>query len=116
MYLYLQESLLQALHGISDKALPVAGGVLWNAHLLPARRAGVHLDLKTSSYKKLSKLLQVGLKRNATPFFRCCLISMLSPPVLQTCMTYHTPLCMCRGHGGCFLCQSWISTDTPMQL
>ncbi len=56
-----QESLLQALHGLTDKQLPVPGGVLWNAHVLPARRAGLHLDLKASSHKKLSKLLQVRI-------------------------------------------------------
>jgi hypothetical protein len=54
-----QEALLQALHGVNDKTLPLPGGVLWNAHLLPGRRAGSHLDLKASSHKKLSKLLQV---------------------------------------------------------
>lgn len=53
--------MLQALHGLTDKQLPVPGGVLWNAHVLPARRAGVHLDLKASSHKKLSKLLQVRI-------------------------------------------------------
>jgi hypothetical protein len=54
-----QEALLQALHSIKDGQLPLAGGQLWNSFLLPGRRAGTHLDLKASSHKKLSKLLQV---------------------------------------------------------
>lgn len=47
---------------MKDKELPVTGGVLWNSFLLPGRRAGTHLDLKASSHKKLSKLLQVKFK------------------------------------------------------
>jgi hypothetical protein len=54
-----QEALLQALHSVKDGQLPLAGGQLWNSFLLPGRRAGTHLDLKASSHKKLSKLLQV---------------------------------------------------------
>ena len=54
-----QEALLQALHSVKDGQLPLASGQLWNSFLLPGRRAGSHLDLKTSSHKKLSKLLQV---------------------------------------------------------
>ena len=54
-----QEALLQALHSVKDGQLPLAGRQLWNTFLLPGRRAGTHLDLKASSYKKLSKLLQV---------------------------------------------------------
>ena len=53
-----QEALLQALHSVKDGQLPLAGGQLWNSFLLPGRRAGTHLDLKASSHKKLSKLLQ----------------------------------------------------------
>jgi translation initiation factor 2D len=45
---------------VRDGQLPLAGGKLWNTFLLPGRRAGTHLDLKASSHKKLSKLLQVA--------------------------------------------------------
>ena len=50
---------MQALAtSVRDKALPLAGAALWSGHVLPARRAGTVLDLKASSHKKLSKLLQ----------------------------------------------------------
>jgi hypothetical protein len=55
-----QETLLQSLvTTLKDKALPLVGGSVWNAHMLPARRIGVVLNLKASTHKKLPKLLQV---------------------------------------------------------
>ena len=57
----MQASLLQALHRtVKDGVLPQPASSLWSSHILPARRADWTLDLKTSSYKKISKLLQVG--------------------------------------------------------
>lgn len=54
-----QEALLQALATtVRDGALPVAGAALWAGHVLPGRRAGTTLDLRASSHRKLSKLLQ----------------------------------------------------------
>lgn len=55
----LEETLLQSLvTTLKDKALPLVGGSVWNAHMLPARRIGVVLNLKASTHKKLPKLLQ----------------------------------------------------------
>mmetsp|Transcript_15257 Transcript_15257/g.46101 ORF Transcript_15257/g.46101 Transcript_15257/m.46101 type:complete len:494 (+) Transcript_15257:1164-2645(+) len=55
----LQETLLQALAtSVKDKALPMTGAALWAGHILPSRRAVTTLELKASSHKKLSKLLQ----------------------------------------------------------
>jgi translation initiation factor 2D len=66
--------LLQALHTrVSDKDLPMTGTALWASAMLPCRPAGQHLDVKASTYKKLSKFLQV----------RCVLQSVL--PVQVSC-------------------------------
>ncbi|KAF3787587.1 Eukaryotic translation initiation factor 2D [Nymphaea thermarum] len=55
----LDKCLLQALHAtIKDKDLPMSGSALWSSHVLPCRPAGVTLDIKRSSHKKLSKWLQ----------------------------------------------------------
>ncbi|CAN6475456.1 unnamed protein product [Victoria cruziana] len=55
----LDKCLLQALHTtIKDKDLPMSGSALWSSHVLPCRPAGVTLDIKKSSHKKLSKWLQ----------------------------------------------------------
>ncbi|KAL2467558.1 eukaryotic translation initiation factor SUI1 family protein [Forsythia ovata] len=55
----LDKCLLQALHTtIMDKDLPMPGSTLWSGHVLPCRPLGVTLDIKKSSYKKLSKWLQ----------------------------------------------------------
>ena len=55
-----QASLLQALHRtVKDGSLPMPASVLWSAHLLPCRRSEWTLDLRASSYKKISKFLQV---------------------------------------------------------
>jgi len=55
----LDTCLLQALRTrVKDKDLPLACGALLTTHLLPSRPAGTHVDLKQSSYKKLSKFLQ----------------------------------------------------------
>ncbi|XP_057793781.1 uncharacterized protein LOC131010327 [Salvia miltiorrhiza] len=55
----LDKCLLQALHTtIKDKDLPMLGSILWSSHVLPCRPSGVTLDIKKSSYKKLSKWLQ----------------------------------------------------------
>jgi hypothetical protein len=35
---------------------------LWNAHVLPARTAGSHLDVRQSSYKKLGDFLKAKVK------------------------------------------------------
>ncbi|KAH6763891.1 eukaryotic translation initiation factor SUI1 family protein [Perilla frutescens var. hirtella] len=55
----LDKCLLQALHTtVKDKDLPILGSILWSSHVLPCRPSGVTLDIKKSSYKKLSKWLQ----------------------------------------------------------
>ncbi|KAK4741560.1 hypothetical protein SAY87_025148 [Trapa incisa] len=55
----LDKCLLQALHRtVKDKDLPMPGSTLWSTHVLPCRPSGVTLDIKKSSYKKLSKWLQ----------------------------------------------------------
>ncbi|KAK6116717.1 hypothetical protein DH2020_049537 [Rehmannia glutinosa] len=55
----LDKCLLQALHTtVKDKDLPMPGSVLWSGHVLPCRPSGITLDIKKSSYKKLSKWLQ----------------------------------------------------------
>ncbi|CAA3024114.1 eukaryotic translation initiation factor 2D [Olea europaea subsp. europaea] len=55
----LEGCLLQALHTtVLDKDLPMPGSTLWSGHVLPCRPSGVTLDIKKSSYKKLSKWLQ----------------------------------------------------------
>ncbi|GAB4861180.1 hypothetical protein Ancab_036337 [Ancistrocladus abbreviatus] len=55
----LDKCLLQALHTtVKDKDLPIPGSTLWSNHVLPCRPSGVTLDIKKSSFKKLSKWLQ----------------------------------------------------------
>lgn len=55
----LDKYLLQALHTtVKDKDLPMPGSTLWSNHVLPCRPSGVTLDIKKSSFKKLSKWLQ----------------------------------------------------------
>ncbi|CAI9778179.1 unnamed protein product [Fraxinus pennsylvanica] len=55
----LEGCLLQALHTtVLDKDLPLPGSTLWSGHVLPCRPSGITLDIKKSSYKKLSKWLQ----------------------------------------------------------
>ncbi|CAJ1978197.1 unnamed protein product [Sphenostylis stenocarpa] len=55
----LDKCLLQALHTtVKDKDLPLPGSTLWSNHVLPCRPSGITLDIKKSSYKKLSKWLQ----------------------------------------------------------
>ncbi|KAK6937952.1 SUI1 domain [Dillenia turbinata] len=55
----LDKCLLQALHTtVKDKDLPMPGSSLWSSHVLHCRPAGVTLDIKKSSHKKLSKWLQ----------------------------------------------------------
>ena len=55
----MQASLLQALHRtVKDAALPLPAGALWAQHVLPARRAEWTLNVRASSHKKFSKLLQ----------------------------------------------------------
>ncbi|GAB2271114.1 hypothetical protein Dimus_005962 [Dionaea muscipula] len=55
----LDKCLLQALHmTVKDKDLPMPGSTLWSNHVLPCRPMGVTLDIKKSSFKKLSKWLQ----------------------------------------------------------
>ncbi|KAJ1409686.1 SWIB/MDM2 domain superfamily [Sesbania bispinosa] len=57
--LLLDKCLLQALHTtVKDKDLPMPGSTLWSNHVLPCRPSGMTLDIKKSSYKKLSKWLQ----------------------------------------------------------
>ncbi|KAK4788469.1 hypothetical protein SAY86_019788 [Trapa natans] len=57
----LDKCLLQALHRtVKDKDLPMPGSTLWSTHVLPCRPSGVTLDIKKSSYKKLSKWLQTN--------------------------------------------------------
>ena len=56
-----QASLLQALHrSVKDAALPLPAGALWAQHVLPARRAEWTLNVRVSSHKKFSKLLQAS--------------------------------------------------------
>lgn len=55
----LDKCLLQAFYTtLKDKDLPIAGSTLWANHVLPCRPAGIVLDIKKSSHKKLSKWLQ----------------------------------------------------------
>ncbi|PRQ22386.1 putative SUI1 domain, SWIB/MDM2 domain-containing protein [Rosa chinensis] len=55
----LEKCLLQALHTtVKDKDLPIPGSTLWSNYVLPCRPSGITLDIKKSSYKKLSKWLQ----------------------------------------------------------
>ncbi|XP_019152138.1 PREDICTED: eukaryotic translation initiation factor 2D [Ipomoea nil] len=55
----LDKCLLQALHTtVKEKDLPMPGSTLWSSHVLPCRPSGITLDIKKSSYKKLSKWLQ----------------------------------------------------------
>ncbi|KAI4320121.1 hypothetical protein MLD38_033632 [Melastoma candidum] len=55
----LDNCLLQALYtSVKDKDLPIPGSTLWSNHVLPCRPTGITLDIKKSSYKKLSKWLQ----------------------------------------------------------
>ncbi|XP_050363875.1 uncharacterized protein LOC126782630 isoform X2 [Argentina anserina] len=55
----LEKYLLQALHTtVKDKDLPMPGSTLWSNYVLPCRPSGITLDIKKSSYKKLSKWLQ----------------------------------------------------------
>ncbi|XP_051124047.1 uncharacterized protein LOC127246621 [Andrographis paniculata] len=59
MDMLLDKCLLQALHTtVKDKDLPIPGSILWSSHVLPCRPSGITLDIKKSSYKKLSKWLQ----------------------------------------------------------
>ena len=69
-----QEALLQALAtSVKDGALPVAGAALWAGHVLPGRRAGTTLDLRASSHRKLSKLLQARPVLPLQGASDCCL-------------------------------------------
>lgn len=52
----MQQALLSS---VKKDDLPLPAGALWVGHMLPARRAGSQLDVKRSTYKKLSKFLQV---------------------------------------------------------
>ncbi|XP_022993956.1 eukaryotic translation initiation factor 2D [Cucurbita maxima] len=55
----LDKCLLQALHTtVKDKDFPLPGSTLWSNHVLHCRPPGMTLDIKKSSYKKLSKWLQ----------------------------------------------------------
>lgn len=55
----LDKCLLQALYTtVKEKDLPMPGSTLWSSHVLPCRPSGITLDIKKSSYKKLSKWLQ----------------------------------------------------------
>eukprot|EP00271_Cylindrocystis_brebissonii_P015461 TRINITY_DN38362_c0_g1_i1.p1 TRINITY_DN38362_c0_g1~~TRINITY_DN38362_c0_g1_i1.p1 ORF type:complete len:719 (+),score=126.68 TRINITY_DN38362_c0_g1_i1:240-2396(+) len=55
----LHSCLLQSLvTSVKDKELPLAGSLLWSNHILPNRPPGTTVDIKKSSYKKLSKWLQ----------------------------------------------------------
>ncbi|KAA8528051.1 hypothetical protein F0562_035080 [Nyssa sinensis] len=55
----LDKCLLQALHTtVKEKEFPMPGSILWSSHVLPCRPSGITLDIKKSSYKKLSKWLQ----------------------------------------------------------
>ncbi len=57
--MWAQEALLQTLDTtVKDRVLPMAGAALWAGDVLPGRRAGTVLDLRASSHRKLSKLLQ----------------------------------------------------------
>ena len=49
----------QVLHlHLRDSQLPVPGAKLWSDFMLPNRPAGAHLDMKKTSFKKLSKFLK----------------------------------------------------------
>ncbi|GAA0172036.1 translation initiation factor [Lithospermum erythrorhizon] len=55
----LDKCLLQALHStVKEKDLPMPGSILWSRHILPSRPSGITLDIRKSSFKKLSKWLQ----------------------------------------------------------
>ena len=69
----IDRSVLQALRGgggggggLKDKSLPLLGSVFWAQYVVPSRPAAngaTPLDVKRSSHKKLSKLLQAKAKR-----------------------------------------------------
>eukprot|EP00899_Mesostigma_viride_P015883 jgi/Mesvir1/24296/Mv10990-RA.2 len=50
---------LQALHkSVKDGDMPILGSALWAQHILPCRAPGTKLDIKKTTYKKLSVLLK----------------------------------------------------------
>eukprot|EP00951_Prasinocladus_malaysianus_P017012 scaffold133491_cov43-Prasinocladus_malaysianus.AAC.1 len=52
-------ALQQALHvSVKDDMLPLPGSKLWNGHIVPNRMKGCQLDIKKSSFKKLSAFLK----------------------------------------------------------
>ncbi|GMH37190.1 hypothetical protein BSKO_05063 [Bryopsis sp. KO-2023] len=55
----LEIALLQAFHkSIKDDMLPLPAGILYQQHMVPNRFPGSTLDLKKSTFKKMSKFLQ----------------------------------------------------------
>ena len=59
----LAQALLTALKTrVQDSDLPMDTSLLFNTHVQPCRKQGTPaLDVKLSTYKKLSKFLQVGV-------------------------------------------------------
>eukprot|EP00210_Caulerpa_lentillifera_P001435 g1377.t1 len=63
------ECLFQALHkSVKNKDLPLAAGELWLKHMSPFSKVhGIAVDVRKSSYKKLSKFLQHFTSKDQQP-------------------------------------------------
>ncbi|CAL5226777.1 g9634 [Coccomyxa viridis] len=55
--------LLEGLHAVTDGELPMLTSDFYAKHMLPAKPEGASMDIKKSSYKKLSKLLSTFEKK-----------------------------------------------------
>lgn len=54
-----KEALLNALKlAVDDNDLPIDSGMFYTEYILPARREGVTLDIKQSSFKKMNKFYE----------------------------------------------------------
>jgi|JI61114BRNA_FD_contig_51_3842169_length_960_multi_1_in_0_out_0_1 translation initiation factor 2D len=54
-----KEALLNALKlAVDDNELPIDSGMFYTEYILPARREGVTLDIKQSSFKKMNKFYE----------------------------------------------------------
>jgi len=66
---YLIEAFLTSLKiSLNDKDLPMDAGEFYSNHLRPCKREGVFIDLKNTSYKKISKFLQAMSKLGIIDF------------------------------------------------
>ena len=53
---------------VNDKDLPMDAGEYYSNHLLPCKREGVFIDVKSTSYKKIGKFLQAMSKLGIIDF------------------------------------------------